>query len=68
MRPPYFRAHSQVRPYENIENYTWDTTLVSRFTSTFTKLREKSPPPLRGGGWGEGDKIQQWRGKYARPP
>jgi hypothetical protein len=39
MRPPYFRAHSQVRPYENIENYTWDTTLVSRFTSTFTKLR-----------------------------
>ena len=27
MCPPYFRAHTQVRPYENIENYTWDTTL-----------------------------------------
>jgi hypothetical protein len=29
MCPPYFRAHPQVRPYENIENYTWETTLVS---------------------------------------
>jgi hypothetical protein len=28
MCPPYFRAHTQVRPYENIENYIWDTTLV----------------------------------------
>jgi hypothetical protein len=28
MCPPYFRAHTQVRPYENIENYPWDTTLV----------------------------------------
>jgi len=27
MCPPYFKAHTQVRPYENIENYTWDTTL-----------------------------------------
>ena len=27
MCPPYFRAHTQVRPYENIENYTWDNTL-----------------------------------------
>ena len=27
MCPPYFRADPQVRPYENIENYTWDTTL-----------------------------------------
>jgi hypothetical protein len=27
MCPPYFRANPQVRPYENIENYTWDTTL-----------------------------------------
>jgi hypothetical protein len=30
MCPPYFRAHTQVRPYENIKNYTWDTTLVCR--------------------------------------
>ena len=27
MCPPYFFAHTQVRPYENIENYTWDNTL-----------------------------------------
>jgi len=27
MCPPYFRANPQVRPYENIENYTWDNTL-----------------------------------------
>ena len=27
MCPPYFRTLTQVRPYENIENYTWDTTL-----------------------------------------
>ncbi len=31
MCPPYFRAHTQVRPYENNENYTWDTTLVLCF-------------------------------------
>jgi hypothetical protein len=30
MCPPYFRPHPQVRPYENIENYTWDTTLGTR--------------------------------------
>jgi len=30
MCPPYFRAHPQVRPYENIKNYTWDTTQVCR--------------------------------------
>src|SRR4030042_6044357 len=29
MCPPYFRANPQVRPYENIENRTWDTTLDS---------------------------------------
>jgi len=28
MCPPYYRAHTQVRPYENNENYTWDTTLA----------------------------------------
>jgi hypothetical protein len=28
MCPPYLRAHTQVRPYENIENYTWDPTIV----------------------------------------
>ena len=27
MCPPYFRAQTQVRPYENIENYDRDTTL-----------------------------------------
>ena len=27
MCPPYFWANPQVRPYENIENYTRDTTL-----------------------------------------
>jgi hypothetical protein len=27
MCPPYVRGHTQVRHYENIENYTWDTTL-----------------------------------------
>ena len=26
MCPPYFRAHTQVGPYENIENFTWDMT------------------------------------------
>jgi len=31
MCPPYFRANPQVRPYENIENYTWDTILVLCF-------------------------------------
>jgi hypothetical protein len=54
MCPPYFRAHTQVRPYENIENYTRDTKIVSCFTSVFTKFWQKSPPPLVGGGWGEG--------------
>jgi len=28
MCPPYFRAHTQVRPYENIDNYTWDTSVA----------------------------------------
>ena len=30
MCPHYFRAHQQVRLYENIENYPWDTTLGTR--------------------------------------
>jgi len=54
MCPPYFRAHTHVRPYENIENYTWDTTLVWRFIIAMIFKTMVSPPLSKGG---EGDFI-----------
>jgi hypothetical protein len=37
MCPPYFRAHPQVRPYENIENYTCDTIVEPGGEGSFFK-------------------------------
>jgi hypothetical protein len=47
MCPPYFRAHTQVRPYENIENYTWDTTLVIGFQKGKADCAQIFPGPRR---------------------
>ena len=41
MCPPYFRANPQVRPYQNNENYTWDTTLDYRQGRRLSKAREE---------------------------
>jgi hypothetical protein len=52
---------------EIFTRYIWDTTIVAFHYVHEKIVRELKPPPLVGGGWGEGDNPKEFQ-KISPPP